>query len=187
VAQAAGEGSTESTITFLCDRLRYFRRSGGHIEFPPHRASDVQIWVEQAERFRRRFNDLPPADQTARLQSGLVDLYLALRSSICLVAILNAEVVAAISYTFKRTHILTGFIGSQQSDKAKKGGTALEVALATLAAVDRIGVRGSYNPPDARSYHVLIGRRLDKPAQGDSEWTADDCQRVAKRCGAEAL
>jgi len=120
---------------------------------------------------------------TRRLRWGLTSMWMALRQSLCLVALRRGEPVAALSYTIRRTDIRTAFLGSRQAEAAAKGGTALEVALAVLAVRDKISVTGTYTPAEARPYHVLIGRRLDEPAPGDSSWTVEDCRLIVKKCG----
>ncbi len=178
------DGPTEATLQFLRERRAHFRREGGSIRFPPYSRAQEREWVEEARRYFDDIKRLEKSRQTERLRWGHKSLIVAVQQALCLVAVLRGELVAALSYTVRKECIWSGYLGSRQADIAQKGGTALELALATVAVKAGVGIRGTYVPAAVRSYHLLIGRRVDQPAVRDSEWTAEDCRLIVEECGA---
>ncbi len=127
------------------------------------------------------FDDRESGDlerQPSRRQiAGAVFMHGALEDSPeCFVALRDDAVVGALGFVLKENHVGGTMLGTRQSTKG--AAFALLFALAREAYHRDLPVLAIYVGPDAKSFHVRIGRRLDEKHKASSEWFVDDCRYI---------
>lgn len=177
---ASDVAPTTQTVAEMAVYVRLFRARGGAVRLPPHRQNERRLWVAAAKSYRESWDYLPLMQRTDRLRRGLAFMGAAVRLPQCLVALLGAELVAALSYDVELDRIEAHVVGSRQIDHARGAGMALELALAEEAVRRSHRIHSTYTS-DARNFHLRLGRRLDLvPGENSSEWTLEDCQFIVR-------
>ena len=171
-----GGGPTPETAARIAELVKDFRSRGGTVRLPPHQPGEHGIWVLTAMRYWDRFERLPPAAKTLRLEAGLSYMWVALLEPQHMVALLDGALAAAMAWVTTPGALRTRFIGSRQHSLTRGAGHALEFELVKDAVSKGVGIRGVYPAyPGARSFHEGLGRRLDQSGPRSTEWTAADC------------
>jgi hypothetical protein len=130
-------------------------------------------------RYMEHFAALPPAAQTRRLQTGLSYMWAALLDPQYMVALVDDELAAALSWVTTPELLESRLVGSRGESGARGAGHALEFELVAEAVSKGVGIRGTYPVyGGARSFHERLGRRLDQSGLRSTEWTADDCRLI---------
>jgi len=169
-------GPTEGVIRDFVDHVRSFRLGGGVIRTPPHPYALRKLWMAETTRYYDEFKKLPP--QPRQRQAGMSFLWHAVRCPRCMVAFYGGEIVAALDFKLRRPYVMVGAIGSRQAIRGAAFALEFEIAREGMRLSRRVtsGYAG-----DSRGFHVRIGRRLDKPSRGTSEWTVPDCRFIVER------
>src|SRR2546430_2586917 len=94
--------------------IKQFRQRGGSVRLPPHRTGQRQAWRAEAKRFREDFEALPPSQRTDRLKSGLDFMWFSLNQARCIVALMDSDLVAGLSYVKHPDVIEAKVVGSRQ-------------------------------------------------------------------------
>ena len=170
---------TPAVILEMANFIQEFRAHGGSIRMPPHRINQRRAWISEAQHHRESWDELPPRQRTDQLRRGLSFMWASLKCPRCIVALVDVELVAALSYRIHPDVVEPKVVGSRQIENARGAGTALEFALAEEAGRRGIGVHGEY-AWYARNFHVRIGRRLDIRGNQTSDWTSEDCRLLVR-------
>jgi hypothetical protein len=159
--------------------IRQFHEHGGSVRTPPHHMAERHAWMVLAKRYRDGWEHLPASKRTEDLKSGLAFMWYSVRQPRCIVALLNLDPVAALSYQVGPDRIEVEVVGSRRLEAAGGAGTSIEFALAMEAERRRMGVWSSYTW-QALPFHRRLGRRLDERGDRSSDWTLEDCQFLVR-------